>query len=57
MARTGNLRQKKLSSNLNDNDQPTFMHVTEKAVAASSAALALFLSHHSFGSTLKQVVA
>lgn len=46
-----------LNSSLNDKDQPTFMHVTEKAAVASSATLALFLSHRSFGSTLKQVAA
>lgn len=46
-----------LNSSVNDNNQPTFLPVTEKAAVASSATLALFLSHHSFGSTLKQVVA
>lgn len=46
-----NSERKALGSILNDNDQPTFMHVAEKAVVASSATLALFLSHCSFGST------
>lgn len=43
------VKRKTLGSILNDNDQPTFMHVAEKAAVASSATLALFLSHHSFG--------
>lgn len=46
-----NSEGKALGSILNDNDQPTFMLVAEKAAVASSATLALFLSHRSFGST------
>lgn len=45
------VKGKTSDSILNDNDQPTFMHVAEKAAVASSATSALFLSHRSFGST------
>lgn len=45
------VKGKTLGSILNDKDQPTFMYVAEKAAVASSATLALFLSHHSYGST------
>lgn len=44
------VKGKTLGSILNDNDQPTFMHAAEKAAVASSATLALFPSHRSFGS-------
>lgn len=43
------VKGKTLGSILKDNDQPTFMHVAEKAAVASSATLALFLSHRSYG--------